>query len=168
MPTHNQMKYTVREATQEDAAELARLRWEFRVEDQPGQSRSEFVHDCEAWLREALGSGRWVVAVAEDTETDSLCGCMYLECIDKVPVPGGIQRAWGYVTNSYVASEQRGLGLGRKLLDLLIAVARGRGLEFLIVWPSKEAVPFYARAGFRPVSEVHAGDDDEPPLELVL
>jgi hypothetical protein len=38
----------------------------------------------------------------------------------------------------------------------------------LIVWPSKEAVPFYARAGFRPVSEVHAGDDDEPPLELVL
>ncbi len=157
----------VREAVKEDAAELARLRWEFRVDDQAGRSLSEFVPHFETWLLEALTSGQWVVAVAE-SETGSLCGCVYLQCIQKVPIPGEIQRSWGYVTNSYVASHHRGRGLGRKLLELLIDVARARGLEFLIVWPSKEAVPFYLRAGFCPVSKVHAGDNDEPPLELVL
>ena len=145
-PIHTQMEHIVREAAQEDTAKLARLRWEFRVEDQPGHSRSEFVHDCQAWLREALGSRRWLVVVAE-SETGPLCGCVYLQCIDQVPVPGEIQRAWGYITNSYVAFDQRGLGLGRKLIDRLIDVARGRGLEFLIVWPSEEAVSFYQRAG---------------------
>ena len=93
---------------------------------------------------------------------------MYLQCVDKVPHPGGIHRAWGYVTNSYVVSHQRGQGIGQQLLDLLIDVARARGLEFLIVWPSQDAMSFYLRAGFRSVSEAHAGGDDEPPLELTL
>jgi hypothetical protein len=26
-------------------------------------------------------------------------------------------------------------------------------MEFVIVWPSEESVPFYGRAGFRPVRE---------------
>lgn len=38
----------------------------------------------------------------------------------------------------------------------------------LIVWPSDDAVAFYVRAGFRPVSGVPAAPNDEPPLELVL
>ena len=41
-------------------------------------------------------------------------------------------------------------------------------MEFLIVWPSEAALAFYRRAGFRPVSDVHVGPDDEPPLELML
>ncbi len=41
-------------------------------------------------------------------------------------------------------------------------------VEFLIVWPSDEAVAFYGRAGFRPVSDVHVGSEDTPPLELKL
>jgi ribosomal protein S18 acetylase RimI-like enzyme len=167
--SESQMSYTVREAVQADAEELARLRWDFRTEEQPfpPQARIEFLQECAAWLRRALGSGRWVVAVAE-TEGGSLCGCMYLEAVDKVPVPGSIERAWGYVTNSYVAPEHRNLGLGRRLLDLLIAAGRVRDLEFLIVWPSQPALPFYGRAGFLPVAEVLAGPDDEPPLVLTL
>ncbi len=167
MLIHSEIKYTVREAAKEDAVELARLRWEFHIEDQAGRSLSEFVYHFEAWLLEALKSRRWVVAVAE-SETGSLCGCVYLQCIDKVPIPGEIQRSWSYVTNSYVASHHRGRGLGRELLDFIVDVACGRGLEFLIVGPGKESVSFYQRAGFRPVSEAHAGNNDEPPLDLVL
>ena len=108
-----------------------------------------------------------MVAVAE-SDPGLLHGCMYLQCVEKVPVPGGIRRFWGYVTNSYVASEVRGKGVGQKLLNSLIDAGRERSLEFLIVWPSQESVPFYERSGFRPVSEVHVGPDDEPPLELLL
>jgi GNAT superfamily N-acetyltransferase len=161
------MKYTVREASLADVVELARLRWEFRGDSQSVQAQSDFMQDCDAWLRDAIRSGRWVITVAA-SETGSLLGCMYLQCIEKVPSPGEIRRAWGYVTNCYVAVERRGTGVGRNLLDLLIDVARARRLEFLIVWPSDRAVSFYGRAGFQPTTEVHAGPDDEPPLELVL
>lgn len=126
----------------------------------------EFLRDCGAWLREKLASSSWIMAVAESDS--GLSGCMFLQCVEKVPAPGATQRAWGYVTNSYVDPQKRGHGIGEQLLHLLIQVARERGLEFLIVWPSGTAVAFYQRAGFRPVSEVHVGADDEPPLELIV
>ena len=157
----------VRQAEQGDTAELARLRWMFRVEDQAGCSQSDFCQRFEAWFLEALASRQWIVAVTESGE-GSLCGCMYVQCIAKVPSPGQIHRSWGYVTNAYVEPPYRGKALGRRMLDLLIETARLQELEFLIVWPSERAVPFYQRAGFRPVDQAHAGPDDEPPLELVL
>lgn len=168
MPTNdNERPCTIYEAKPADAAELARLRWEYRVQDQTRQAHHEFLRECEIWLKEALTSGQWTIAVAE-SEGQTLCGCMYLQCVSKVPIPGAIARAWGYVTNAYVCPEQRGHGTGRDLLNLLIDVARTRELEFLIVWPSEEAVTLYERAGFRPAAEVHDRSDDYPPLELEL
>jgi ribosomal protein S18 acetylase RimI-like enzyme len=157
----------IREAIPSDIAELARLRWDSRVEGQSVHSRAEFLRECEVWLRERLASGRWIMAVAESGQ-DLLSGCMFLQCVEKVPAPGATQREWGYLTNSYVEPQQRGHGIGQKLLQLLIDAARNRGLEFLIVWPSEASVAFYRRAGFHPVSEVHVGADDEPPLELMM
>jgi ribosomal protein S18 acetylase RimI-like enzyme len=161
------MHYQIRQANTDDVVELARLRWDSRVEEQANQSYQEFVRTCAAWLEQALSSGRWIIAVAS-TPDGSLCGCMYLQYVEKVPVPGKINRAWGYVTNSYVSPEQRGRGIGGQLLNLLIDTARRYPLEFLIVWPSEEAVSLYQRAGFRLASEVHDHADDYPPLELVL
>jgi GNAT superfamily N-acetyltransferase len=160
-------KTIIRKGAISDARELARLRWDSRSEEQAGHSQAEFLRECEAWLGQALASGQWVVAVAE-SEPNRLSGCMFLQFVAKVPAPGSTSRAWGYVTNSYVESGQRGQGVGQKLLQLLIEEGRERQLEFLIVWPSRAAVPFYERAGFQSVSEVHVGDDDEPPLELML
>jgi ribosomal protein S18 acetylase RimI-like enzyme len=163
----SEARTTVREATPADAAELARLRWDFRVAEQSAQPRDQFLRNVEAWLHQALHSGRWVVSVAESAP-GTLCGCMYLERVTKLPVPGTLRREWGYITSAYVAGEERGRGLGRELLGHLVEAARERGLEFLILWPSDEALPFYRRAGFRPVSELWTGADDAPPLALVL
>ena len=169
MPMYTGGEIIVREAMPADAAELARLRWDSRVEDHSGHSRVEFLRECEVWVREALASRRWIMAVALSTKcADALYGCMFLQFVEKVPAPGAAQRAWGYVTNAFVDSEQRGHGIGQRLLEFLIEAAQNRGLEFLIVWPSEAAVAFYRRAGFHPVSEVHAGADDEPPLELMF
>jgi GNAT superfamily N-acetyltransferase len=157
----------VREARPMDVSELARLRWDFRVEEQAGRSRSEFLASFQRWFSGTLASDRWVVVVAE-SEPNALCGCMYLECIEKVPSPGSGHAAWGYVTNCYVAQEHRGAGLGSRMLHLLVDLARARKMEFLTVWPSEMSVSFYKRAGFQTVSEAHCGTDDEPPLELIL
>ena len=156
----------IREAKASDVAELARLRWDSRVEEQSGCSREAFLRECDTWLREKLVSSSWFMAVAESGSR--LSGSMFLQFVEKVPSPGATQRAWGYVTNSFVDPQYRGQGIGEQLLRLVIRAARNRDLEFLIVWPSAAAVAFYRRAGFGHVSEVHVGFDDEPPLELML
>lgn len=160
------MGVTVRRAQPRDAAELARLRWEFRPEDQPAQALDDFSRKFETWFAEASASD-WMAAVADDGG-GALVGCVFLRSVDKVPNPGARDRAWGYVTNAYVAETHRGQGVGGKLLEVVLAAARERGHEFLIVWPSEEALSFYVRAGFKEVADVHGGPDDYPPLELVL
>ena len=166
MLTKNGDEVLIRQANDSDAAELARLRWELSSEKDLTLSRDEFIRDCGQWLRKRLRSGNWFMAVAESGS--GLCGCMFLQFVEKVPEPGSSQRAWGYVTNSYVDPQKRGHGIGEKLLRLLISVATDHSLELLIVWPSEAAVPFYQRAGFKSVSEVHVGADNEPPLEMML
>lgn len=160
------MDVTVRRAELADAAELARLRWEFRPEDQSKQGLDEFSRDFNSWLAAAMVSD-WMAAVAEGGG-GGLVGCLFLRSVNKVPEPGARDRAWGYVTNSFVAPAHRGQGVGSRLLEVVIAAARERRHEFLIVWPSEKSRSFYARAGFREVADVHGGHDDYPPLELVL
>jgi GNAT superfamily N-acetyltransferase len=116
------MSVTVRHAEPADAPELARLRWEFRPEDQPRQGFDAFSRDFEAWLVQALASD-WRAAVA-DGGNGALVGCIFLRSVSKVPNPGARDRAWGYVTNSYVAPAHRGRGVGARLLEVLVAAAR--------------------------------------------
>jgi ribosomal protein S18 acetylase RimI-like enzyme len=160
------MGVAVRLAEVRDARELARLRWEFRPEDQHAQDLDQVSRDFEEWFAGAVASD-WTAAVAEG-DGGELVGCIFLRSVSKVPNPGATRRRWGYVTNSYVAPAYRGKGVGGDLLEILITAARERRHEFLIVWPSEEAVSFYARAGFGEVSDVHSGNDDYPPLELRL
>ena len=44
----------------------------------------------------------------------------------------------------------RGQGIGSRLLAQVKAWAREQDLEFLILWPAEESIPFYERAGFAP------------------
>jgi GNAT superfamily N-acetyltransferase len=157
----------VREARASDAAELARLRWDFRSGSWSAQSREEFSAEFHLWFQSAYSSARWAVVVAQ-VRPERLCGCVFLQCVEKVPRPGVVGQAWGYVTNSFVDPEFRSQGLGGVMLRFIVDVARAKSLEFLIVWPSAESVAFYERAGFLPVALRHAGPGDSPPLELLL
>ena len=66
----------------------------------------------------------------------------------RMPRPSRAPARWGYVGNAYVRMGDRGKGVGTRLLNALVAEARGRGYERLVVNPSAESVPLWSRAGF--------------------
>ena len=135
----------IRPATAGDADEIARLRWEFSLEErQPTEPHEGFMRRMASELRRYLESGRWAIWVADATA--------FLQRIDKVPRPYPRPAAWGYITNVYVDAAWRDHGIGRAVMDVAIAAARSEGLDTLLLWPSKRAIPFYERAGFAPAT----------------
>jgi GNAT superfamily N-acetyltransferase len=154
--------HVVREATVRDADELARLRWQFRVE--AGTQRSigveSFVDEMVSFVRDALVGQQWNAFVAE--RGGRLIGCVWVQFVERVPHPNlrRGERPIAYITNMYVEPALRNCGIGRALLDAAVGRAQGRGASGAILWPSERSVSFYRRAGF--------GDVDAPlalPLE---
>jgi predicted GNAT family N-acyltransferase len=52
-----------------------------------------------------------------------------------------------------VLQPMRGSGVGRRLLEALMAAARERGDHEVVLFAQASAAPFYARAGFTPRGE---------------
>lgn len=141
----------VRPATPDDADELARLRWDFRIEHGTPATRAfgEFLEEFRSFAREVLADGAaWRAWVAEDD--GRLVGCVWLQLVEKVPHPGRgrWERPIAYVTNVYVEPELRDAGLGARLLDAAMTFAREHPMSEAVVWPTPRSVSFYRRAGF--------------------
>lgn len=142
----------IRAATVADAEELARLRWEFRVESGTPASldRGEFAGEMRRFVADVLADGgEWSSWVAE-TE-GRVVGCVWLQLVERVPHPN-LARWEGpiaYLTNMFVERELRDGGLGRRLLDVALASAGEREVSGVVLWPSERSRPFYERAGFR-------------------
>ena len=140
----------VRRAVADDASVLARMRLDFKREDNDGTpapgSEATFVDTTGPWLRERLENGSWLAWVAEvDGE---VCGHVFLHVIEKVPDPYAGSAALGYVTNFYVTPAHRGHGLGSLLLDALRTHTRDENFDTLVVWPSERSASLYKRTGF--------------------
>jgi len=140
------MRVTVRRATALDAPALARLRWR-RVEerDEPAPDRAVFLEIFTSWTIDHLSTHLPFLA-----EVDGRLGGMaWLMLSDRVPSPWSLSRRTGDVQAVYVIPELRSLGVGRVLIDAVLAEARLRELEHVTVHSSDRAVPFYLRSGFK-------------------
>lgn len=147
---------TVRDAQLDDAATLARLRYEFRAAERPAvEPREAFLERCTAWMRERLAAGSsWHCIVAE--RDGAMVGHVWLEVVDKIPNPGaGEPERHVYLTNLYVRPEARG-GLGSMLLEAALAWCRARRADTVILWPSEGSRTLYARYGFGPSPDILA------------
>lgn len=163
MPPNPDVTFVVRRATVDDADAIAHLRWQFSGEGHtPTVERDTFLREMCATVREYLESGRWTIWIAVEVASGGLIGTAFLQRIAKVPRPYPRAPAWGYVTNVYVVPEHRNSGVGRRILDALIRDTRDEGMDTLLLWPSKRAVPFYLRAGFAtPPSALELALDEE-------
>ena len=146
---------SARFARPSDSAQLAELRWLSREShEQQAETLPEFSSRFSAWLDTALSSGSWYAAVA--SSNTQILGCMFLQRVSTVPVPGVPSRHWGYITHAFVRTTHRNQGLGMGMLKLLIAKARELQLHELHVWPSVAAVSLYIRAGFLSPEQLRA------------
>ncbi len=143
-----------------DFAQIAELRWRLKTEtlspqDQP--DRETFLARYLDHLHAEHQTGQtihWVLETAEGVQ-----GVMTVRKVAKETSLQGKSGTWGYLTNVFVSKALRNKKLGTALLTDLINWAKAEHLEFLLVWPSVQSRPFYARAGFQ-----GAGD----PLTLDL
>jgi GNAT superfamily N-acetyltransferase len=93
-------------------------------------------------------------------------GMVNLFTFRRMPQPGRAGSGWGYLGNMYVIPEHRDAGVGRYLLDALVAHADAAGLERVVLSPAEQSVPFYRRAGFDPADQLllrpHPGTPHPP------
>lgn len=142
-------------AGEADLPALAQMRWAFRSEHElpaDAMPEAEFLPGCLDILRQSLASGRWAFWIAEDG--GQIIAQAFVQVVPKLPDLYHLERGFGYVTNVYTRPEYRNKGVGAQLMEHLQAWALERSLEFLILWPSKRAVPFYIRAGYHPAERV--------------
>jgi GNAT superfamily N-acetyltransferase len=144
----------VRLASTADALNLARLRYEFRssfhntVEDE-----LSFVQRCTAWMQEQLGrNSHWRCWIAEWRQTP--IGNIWVQLVEKIPNPLAESESYVYLTNFYVRAEHRGNGIGSRLLSEALAWSRSQNAQLVILWPTEQSKPFYARNGFAPARDV--------------
>ena len=139
---------TIRQATVRDAAQLARLRWDFSPDKAAAsrQSFPDFLDGFSEFVNNALSGGKWWIWVAERDE--KLVGNIYVQIVSRVPRPWHFVGRYGYITNLYVEPEERSSGTGSQLLKHVMAWAREKKLDFLMLWPSEDSVEFYEHHGF--------------------
>jgi GNAT superfamily N-acetyltransferase len=141
---------TVRIATHDDLPSLAVLRWRLKMGDETPAEGGAFSRFADEFIRaervdRAHGEiAHWIANLANKP-----VAAMSVIVIRKVTSPGSGERRWGYLTNCYVAPEQRNAGVGGRLMDAIQSWAREQAFEFIIVWPSDRAFTFYERSGFR-------------------
>lgn len=146
---------TLRIASDDDLPALAALRWQLKVSDDAPPQGEDFARFVEAFIRfESTALARrdivhWIADV-----DGAPVAAMSLVVVRKVSAPGGAERLWGYLTNCYVTAEHRNGGVGSRMLEAIQSRARDEALEFLVVWPSDRAVPFYERNGFQRPDDV--------------
>jgi GNAT superfamily N-acetyltransferase len=118
-----------------------RVAWgrEWGAADDPG-----FAATFAQWVRENAATHTAFVAV----DGDAVVGMAWLALYRRPPSPERGMRVHGDVQTVYVIPEHRDAGVGRALLDAIVAEGRRLGLHRLTVQTSERSVPFYARAGF--------------------
>lgn len=133
------MSVRIRVAAPGDVAALAALRRRVRASDADPEFEARFA----SWS-EAEGDRR-TTWVAED---GGLLGCASLFEYRRMPAPDREDARWGYLGNMMVIEERRNAGIGRRLLDAVIAEAEVRRYTRIVLAPSARSIPFYRRAGF--------------------
>ena len=136
----------IRMAVLADGPAIAALRRTWTAEDHGEVEDEEFEARFLDWYeRESARRISWLGEGSGEP-----VGMMNLALFERMPRPGRDSGTWGYLANAFVLRPYRDQGIGRLLLDALLAHVDARGYVRVVLRPSERAIPFYLRAGFTP------------------
>jgi GNAT superfamily N-acetyltransferase len=148
----------VRVAGDDDVGVLASLRRSWNEENLGGPVDDP---NFEAAFREWLVAERSTRTFFVVEVDGAAVGMANVKRYDRMPVPGSRAGCWGYVGNVFVLADHRSAGIGRALMDEVVAWASEAGLAHLRLAPSPLSESFYARLGFVPGAVVEL----DPPRQ---
>jgi GNAT superfamily N-acetyltransferase len=134
----------IRIAVPADGPAIAQLRRTWTAEDHGDVEDEGFEARFLDWYeRESARRISWLAEVSGEP-----VGMMNLALFERMPGPGRDAGTWGYLANAFVLRPYRDQGIGRLILDALLAHADAHGYIRVLLRPSERAIPFYLRAGF--------------------
>ena len=140
------MSIEIREATDDDLDDLARLRWQWRIDRNPAfdGTLAEFRLGFADWWSAQNGRCRAVVG----TDDGRVIGMGFLALVNRVPDPGVLLRHHGDLQSLYVVPEHRRSGLGSRIVQALVELARANDCDRVNVHSGRRSVALYERSGF--------------------
>ena len=136
----------IRQASEQDVAQLAQLRFALRSRESDVEAELEFLQRCELWMTKALKLETWRCWVAEKEKR--LVGAIWLQLIQKIPNPTPESETLGYITNFFVTEEVRHQGLGSCMLKDVLTWCRAHDVHSVILWPTEKSRSLYERHRF--------------------
>ncbi len=142
------MSFGLRLAVPDDAATLARLRYEFRAALDPvAEDPGGFLERCAAWMGEHLTTpGPWRCWTTE--AGGGVAGMIWLQLVEKLPNPVVERELHAYVTSLFVKPEHRDAGMGSALLGAALRECEDRRVDGVLLWPTPRSRSLYQRHGF--------------------
>jgi GNAT superfamily N-acetyltransferase len=145
------MGMVIRRATPEDLDQLVGLRVRFiagvRCIDYDDWNRAT-RGETRAFLEGALADGRYVSWVADSGE--GLVGCAGVSMLPIPPRAPGGPRHDGLVLTVWVEPGWRSSGVGRQLMEALVAARDELSIDRLFLHATDMARPLYESLGFHP------------------
>src|SRR5512140_865387 len=142
--------FTVRRATADDIPALVELRIAFDDElagPLPADRAGEHRTSIDAYLRTHLPDGRYRIWVAD--AAGEIVGMAGLVMIDRPPHPRSRRAPEAMVFNVMTAPAWRRRGVGRAVMEAVIAEGRALGCRRLVLRASDDGSHLYAALGFR-------------------
>lgn len=102
----------------------------------------------EKYYKEELFKDTHTACFAVDEENGEIIGCGGICYQKEMPSPDNLTGTNGYLMNIYTLPEYRGHGIGRKIIEFLIADAKERGTEKIYLESSNAAKHLYEEIGF--------------------
>ena len=141
-------------AEAKDLEEVLEIRYKMLQEVNQIHSRGEewgLNHDLANATEEYFKTGDQITFLAWDGKNPVACATMcYFMVMPTYSHPGGLR---AHVMNVYTEPAYRKKGIGMKLIKMLIADARTRGVTHVSLDATADGRPLYERAGFRSSEE---------------
>jgi ribosomal protein S18 acetylase RimI-like enzyme len=105
------------------------------------------------WTERMMREGRYLGWITEDHGRPvASAGMLILDWAPHPLDPAGEKRA--YLLNVFVDPAYRRRGLARKLMEICLEEARGRGIRVVALHASEEGAHVYAQLGFKTTNEM--------------